>query len=188
MSNIIPADHIVLTFPQRFIVKIDGREYPLSLSAVAAEHGTDHAGRVAAYLIQRGLDETLGNAWSTQAADARDHAKVAARLARIITDPSGRGRASDEVERETMILARKRLSASGLKADTLKGLNTPDKVKAEIARGLEASIPDPENRIRAVERVWSALSAKAAEIIAARSAPIAAPADAFADLLGDLGA
>lgn len=184
--NIIPTDHVAIMLPQAFEHKIDGRAYRLSLAAVAAEHGADHAAKVAAYLISRGLSETLNNAWSTQPADGRNHEPVAKRLARIVSDPGERGRASDEIEREAMALARKRLSAAGLKAEALKAINTPEKLRAEIERGLPAGL-DLEARRALVAKAWAALMAKAEEVVRLRNEPVA-PANAFADLLGDLTA
>lgn len=133
---------------------------------------------IAAYLIQRGLDETLGNAWSTQPADGRTHAKVAERLRRIQTDPGAGGRnAVDSITREAMALARKRLASAGLKSDLLKSLSTPDKMRAEIARAMGGDATK-------AGLVWSKLEEQAKAIVALRETATA-PADAFGDLLAD---
>lgn len=132
---------------------------------------------IASYLIQRGLDETLGNAWSTQPADGRTHTKVAERLRRIQTDPGAGGRASfDSLTRETMILARKRLADAGLKSDVLKSLSTPDKMRAEIAR-----IAGGADKAAIV---WTKLEKMAEEILAIKAKATEA-ADPFGDLLAD---
>lgn len=134
---------------------------------------------IVAYLIQRGLDETLGNAWSTQPADGRSHTKIAERLRRIQTDPGSGGRAAvDSVTRETMALARKRLADAGIKSEVLKGLTTPDKMRAAIALACK------DDAARA-EAVWNKLTELAKEIIAIRAkatADATEAADPFADL------
>lgn len=170
---------IVLTFAESsFTTKIDGRDYKLNLSVVAENHSPEHAAAVAGYLIQRGLDETLRNAWSTQPADTRNHKPVADRLARIIESPGAVGRTADPVIREACGLARARFAKAGLKSEIVKTLATEAKVRAEILR---ATKNDQEK----ADTIWEALLKQAAEIVAIRDAATAAPgaADAFSDLL-----
>lgn len=132
---------------------------------------------IAAYLIQRGLDETLGNAWSTQPADARSHVKVAERLRRIQTDPGAGGRTGgvSETERETMVLLRKRLATAGIKAEILKAASTPDKLRAELVRAVGSA--------EKAAAIWDRLAVQAAEIVDLRRKAVGTTAGAFDDLL-----
>ena len=132
---------------------------------------------IAAYLIQRGLDETLGNAWSTQPADGRSHTKVAERLRRIQTDPGGGGRTGgvSETERETMVLLRKRLAAAGIKAEILKAASTPDKLRAELVRAVGSA--------EKAATIWDRLAVQAAEIVDLRRKAVGNAISAFDDLL-----
>lgn len=167
--NIIPTDHIEVILPNRTVTTISGRDYAVSLLAIAETHGKEHASKVAAFLMQRGLDETLRNAWTSGEGDKKNsHDEVARRLARIISDPAGRGVGADPVTRMATDLARKAIRAStGCKAQELVGLTTEDKVVAFLADRRMAKVGCDRTEADAYAiGLWAGWAAKAEEMVA----------------------
>lgn len=165
--NIIPTDHAEVILPNRTETTIDGRAYAVSLLAITADRGGEHASKVAAYLMQRGLDETLRNAWTSGEGDKKNsHEEVARRLARIIADPTGRGVAADPVTRIACDLARKAIRAAiGGKAAEYVGLTTEEKVVAFLADRKVAKGMDRDAAVTAAEETYAAWRAKAEEMV-----------------------
>lgn len=178
MANIIPTDARETYIPARLTHKIDGKEYVVSADAIREEFGADHLANVVAYLMARGLTETLNNAWSTQGPD-KSHEPVAKRLRRIIANPGDRGRGeSDPIVREALGSARAFLMKSGgMTAADAGKIKTDEAATAALTAYYATKESDPDRAARKGAAHWDKFLSDASAVVAIRLRAASAEVD-----------